>query len=283
MVIMYLNYPLCEKSVILLNRCAGLVLMKRLIHQEKREVVDGREHVVSKEKQYLVRNLSKDVDTFYGKISKGDLAKPAGSVLTSSTGKEFIILDASFADGYANMKKLPQTVPLKDAGLIIAETGVNKNSLVVDGGVGSGALAAVLANVVKQVVSYEVREDCIRTAEENIASLGLTNITIKNQSLYEGIDETDVDLVTLDVPEPWRVIPCALKSLKVGGFLVSYSPSVPQVQDFVNAVREERRLLLVKTVEVIERQWEVDGRRVRPKTAGIGHSGFLTFVRKLRD
>ena len=257
--------------------------MKLLIHKEKREIVEGREFIVAKGKQYLITDTSKDVATLYGTISKEDLKKPSGSVVkTKDTNKEFVLLDAAFIDIYKRFRKLPQTIPLKDIGLIIGETGINKDSIVVDGGVGSGALAAALANVVKQVISYDVREDCIKTAQQNIAAVGLKNITIKQKSLYDGIEEENADLITLDLPEPWKVIPHAAKALKIGGFIVSYSPSVPQVQDFVTALHKNEQFLYMKTVELIERLWEVEGRRVRPKSTGIGHSGFLTFGRKVK-
>lgn len=257
--------------------------MRVVIHREKREVVDGREFIVGKAKQYLVSDLSKDLNTLYGKISKEDLAKPSGSVVKSHTGKEFIVLDAAYIDIYKRLRKLPQTIPLKDIGLIIGETGINKESIIVDGGLGSGALAAALAHITKQVVSYEVREDCIKIAEENIKKLGITNVTVKNKSLYDGIDEKDVDVVTLDLPEPWKVIPHAAKALKVGGWLVSYSPCVPQVQDLVSGLQKNDAFLYVKTVEIIERLWEFNGRKVRPKSTGIGHSGFISFARKIKS
>jgi len=257
--------------------------MRVVFHREKREVVDGREFVVGKARQYLVSDLSRDLNTLYGNISKEDLAKPSGSVIKSHTGKEFIVIDASYIDIYKRLKKLPQTIPLKDIGLIIGETGINKNSTLVDAGLGSGALTSALANIVKQVISYDVREDHIKVAEENINALGLKNITIKNKSLYDGIDEKDVDLITLDLPEPWKVISHAEKALKIGGFLISYSPSVPQVQDFVSELKKHDKFLYMKTVELIERLWEFDGRKVRPKSTGIGHSGFISFARKIKS
>ena len=258
-------------------------LMKVLIHKEKREVVDGREFIVAKAKQYFVTDFSKDVQTLYGIIAKEDLDKPSGSVIKSSTDKEFILLDASFIDHYKRLRKLPQTIPLKDVGLIIGETGINQESVVVDGGIGSGALASALARITKQVISYEIREDCIEVAETNIRSLDIDNIKIKKKSLYDGIDEESVDLITLDLPEPWKVVAHASKALKVGGFLVSYSPSVPQVQDFVAELSKHDKFLYIKTVELIERPWEFDGRKVRPKSTGIGHSGFISFARRIKS
>ncbi len=256
--------------------------MKLLIHREKREVVDGRELVVAKSKQYLVSDFSKVFHTMYGDISKDDLSKPSGSVLKSSTGKEFLIIDASYVDIVKRFRKLPQTVPMKDIGLIIATTGINKDSVIVEGGLGSGAVAAGLAHIAKHVISYDIRDDCINNAKANLDMLNIKNSTIKKQSLYDGIDEVDVDLVFLDVPEPWRVVRHAVEALKVGAFLVSYSPTVPQVQQFVDEVNKTDELLVLKTTELIERPWVVDGRRVRPNNSGIGHSGFMTFVRKIR-
>ncbi len=256
--------------------------MKLLIHKEKRQVVDGKEFVVAKAKQYFITDLSKDFHTLYGVISKADLSKPSGSAIKSDSGKEFIVLDVSFIDVFKRLRKLPQTIPLKDIGLIIAETGIDEDSIVVDGGLGSGALAGALAHIAKQVTSYEIREDCIKTAEDNLKKLGVT-VLIKKKSLYDGIDEKNVDLITIDVPEPWKVVKHAAGALKVGGFLVSYSPNVTQVQEFVSELSKHDQLLYVKTVELIERVWKIEGKITHPKGTDIAHSGFISFARKVKS
>ena len=96
------------------------------------------------------------------------------------------------------------------------------------------------------------------------------------------IDDKNIDVTILDLPEPWNAIENCSNALKPGGFLVSYSPSVPQVADFVNALRKNEHFIYLKTIEVTEREWEVEERRVRPKSSGLGHSGFLTFGRKIK-
>jgi tRNA (adenine57-N1/adenine58-N1)-methyltransferase len=151
----------------------------------------------------------------------------------------------------------------------------------VDAGAGSGALACFLGNIVKEVITYEIREDFIKIVKKNIDFLNLKNVKIKNKNIYEGITEKNVDLVTLDLPEPWKALNPAEKALKVGGFLVSYSPSIPQVMDFVDNVRKNKNFAYLKTSEIIEREWDVDERKVRPRSQAIGHSGFLSFVRKI--
>ena len=119
--------------------------------------------------------------------------------------------------------------------------------------------------------------------KQNIEFLGLKNIKIKNKNVYEEMEEKNMDVMILDLPEPWKAIESSLKALKPGGILVSYSPSVPQVADFVNAIRKYENFIYIKTVEITEREWEVEDRKVRPKSRGLGHSGFLSFVRKVKS
>lgn len=258
------------------------LIMRLLILKEKKEYVPELERTVTTVKQrvYLVTNLARDFQTTYGVITKKDLQKPDGSSIKSGMGKEFVILTPGFVDLFKRLKKLPQTIPTKDLGFILAETGVGRKSICVDAGTGSGALASFLALHCKHVYTYDIREDHIQVAAENFKTLGIKNITQRTGDITKGIREKKADLLTLDLPEPWLALK-HLQALKIGGWIVSYSPTVPQVMDFVSACQKDERLLVVKTVELIERLWEVSERRVRPKSSPIGHSGFLTFVRRV--
>ncbi|HIG98355.1 TPA: tRNA (adenine-N1)-methyltransferase [Candidatus Woesearchaeota archaeon] len=234
-------------------------------------------------RRFYVRKLSEDYHTQFGFVSRESLAKAkAGDTVKTNTGKEFFIFEPSFIDSYGKIKRAPQIIPRKDIAAIITETGIGKGSLIVDAGTGSGALALFLANIAKKIVTYEIRDDFAKVAAENVATIGLKNVTIKNKSVYDGIAEKNVDIVTLDLPEPWKAIEPAAKALKVGGFIVSYSPTIPQVSDFVAAVARVKGMVHIKTIEIIEREWDVDDRVIRPKTQPIGHSGFLTFVRRIK-
>ena len=239
--------------------------------------------ITSQGKKFYAKDLNEDLHTQYGFLKKEDLKKAKdGSILKSNTNKEFFIFEPQFIDLYRKIKRDAQIIPLKDIGLIIAETGINRQSKVLDAGAGSGALSCFLAGIAKEVVTYEIREDFIEIVKSNIEFLGLKNIKIKNKDIYKEIDDKNMDLVTLDVPEPWNAIENCSKALKPGGFLVSYSPSVPQVADFVNALRKNESFVYLKTVEITEREWEVEERKVRPKSSGLGHSGFLSFARKVK-
>ena len=230
--------------------------------------------------KFLVKDSSSDFHTKFGFFKKEDLKAKKGKIKTN-TGREFSVFEPGFIDLYRKIKRGAQIIPLKDIGLIVSETGVNNKSKVVDAGAGSGALACFLANITKEVVTYELREDFIKIVESNIQFLSLKNIKIKNKDIYNGIDEKNVDLVTLDLPEPWKALKSAEKSLKAGGFLVSYSPTIPQVMDFVDEVRKNDNFAYIKTSEIIEREWEVEERKVRPRSQAIGHSGFISFARRI--
>ncbi|MFH1408651.1 MAG: tRNA (adenine-N1)-methyltransferase [Nanoarchaeota archaeon] len=236
----------------------------------------GEKLIIQEGKSYLVRDTEKDFHTKDGFLTAKQLGSKAGSIVETNKGVSFSLADPQFIDRYQRIKRQPQIIPRKDVALIIAETGLGKDSVVVDAGTGSGALACFLAHIVKKVVSYEIREDFADVAEKNISMLDIKNCTVKRKSIYDGISEKNVDCITLDLPEPWKAVEHAADSLKPGGFLVSYSPTIPQVMDFAQRLS---RFYHIKTAELIEREWDVHDRKVRPKSAGIGHSGFLTFAR----
>ena len=233
-------------------------------------------------KKFFVRDPSSDFHCQFGFVKAAELIKAkAGGIVKTNMGKELRVVPAGFVDYYGKIKRSAQIIPIKDVGSIITETGINSSSKVVDAGAGSGSLAILMANIVKEVVTYEIRNDFIKIVKKNISDFGIKNLKIKKKDISLGITEKNVDLITLDIPDPWKALPNAAKALKPGGFIVSYSPTLPQVSDFAEAVDKNKSLARIKTIEIIEREWDVEGRKLRPKSQPIGHSGFLTFVRKI--
>ncbi|MBS3135932.1 tRNA (adenine-N1)-methyltransferase [Candidatus Woesearchaeota archaeon] len=230
-------------------------------------------------RKFYIRDASKDFHSEFGFFSAADISK--GGAIKSNKGTEAYVINSSFIDEYERIRRSPQIIPLKDIGSIVAYAGIGKKSTVVDAGTGSGALAIFLANICKKITSYEIRTDFYEIAKHNIAELGIKNLTIKNKDVCAGIDEKNVDLITLDMPSPWEAISSIKKALKKGGFAISYSPTIPQVSDFVEAARKSEIFSGIRTIEVIERDWEVTERKIRPKSQQIGHSGFLTFARRI--
>ncbi|HSU72425.1 MAG TPA: rRNA adenine N-6-methyltransferase family protein [Candidatus Binatia bacterium] len=254
-----------------------------LIQKEKKEYVPELERDVTivKSHQYFVEDATKPFSTQHGTVSVKDLKAKDGSVIKTSQGKEFIIFTPSFIDVWRRLRKQAQTIIPKDIGLIIAETGIDKNSVVVDGGAGSGALACYLGHLVKKVTTYEIREDFLQTIKDTIKHLGLKNVTLKHGDLAKAT-EKNADLFTIDLPDATAALPAAVKSVRVGGFIVAYCTQVSQVIAFSVAARKNEHLQFIRTSELIDRTWIVDEQRSRPDNKGIGHTAFLTFVRRIR-
>lgn len=230
-------------------------------------------------KKYLIKDASMDFHTSEGVISKKDLSSKK-SELESSKGKKFSLLEASFVDLWENFKRGPQIVLQKDIGLILTKTGVGKNSKVVDAGGGTGSICCYLANFCKKVTSYEIQKELISVLEFNKKLAGLTNLTIKNKNIYDGITEKDLDLITLDLARPWEVIAHSEKSLKTGGFLVVYLPNIIQVKQFIDSLRKSS-IKLLGIEELLERKWKSEDKILRPEYEMLGHTGFLVFCRKI--
>ena len=232
--------------------------------------------IISKEKKFLVKDTSKDFHTKYGTISSNDLKK---SIVKTNKGIKFSVLNPQFIDIYEKMKRGAQIISLKDIGAIITETGINKDSKVLDAGSGSGALSCYLAHIVKEVITYDIEKTAIKITKENINSLNLKNIKIKNKDVYKKISEKNLDLVTIDLKEPLNMIDNAYKALKRGGFLVIYTPQITQALKCVNKLGN--KFIHIKTKETAEREWKLEGKIAKPITPLIPHTGFLTFLRKV--
>ncbi len=230
-------------------------------------------------KSYLVKNLQDEFHTAHGAIKSADLRSNKTKVI-SSKGHTFQLFEAGFVDRWEQLQRGPQIMVPKDIGFILAHPGVNQHSNIVDAGGGSGSLCFSLANVCKEVVVYEHSADNVSLLNKNKQLLGLQNVTIKHQDIYDSIEEREIDLITLDLPEPWRALPPAETALKAGGFVVVYLPNLLQVKQYIDAAAESA-ITIIETVELLERKWKIEKNILRPEFQMLGHTGFLIMGRKL--
>ena len=131
------------------------------------------------------------------------------------------------------------------------------------------------------MISYDVREDFIRHALENVQRTGVESlVTVKQQDVTHGFDDQNVDVVVVDIPTPWKTVASAWKILKPGGYFCSYSPLTTQVQQTVETL-QRFPFIEVKTLETLQREMVVSAHGVRPSFDMLGHTGYLTFARKV--
>lgn len=217
-----------------------------------------------------------DFHTKDGTIAERSIKK--NSHHTTNKGLQYLSFTATFPDQLKKLKRGPAVMLPKDIGVILARTGINPLSKVVEAGSGSGFLTAHLANITTRLVSYEKNEDWHNITRENLKFLGL-KARLKKKDITSGIDEKNVDVIILDMEDPTRVVNHAHTALKSGGFLVCYSPHIPQVQALVREA--EKKFYHQATLEAIQREWIIEEQRVRPEHMGLLHTGFLTFLRKV--
>ncbi|MEM2932949.1 MAG: methyltransferase domain-containing protein [Candidatus Pacearchaeota archaeon] len=240
--------------------------------------------LLSKDRAYLVTVKKNKICEFdLGTVNCNKIiGKRFGEIIESHLKRPLLLVKPSIID-FLNKKTkiMPQAVRPKDAALILAFTGINKESVVVEGGTGSAWLTIFLANYVKKVYSYEIRQDFFKNAKINVKASSLRNIVLKNKDITQGIDEKNIDLVICDMIKAETVVKHAAKALKPGGWFVVYSPYIEQVKAVTEEINKYS-FALPFTVENILRYWEVREHTL-PKRKGLMHTGFLTFARRLQN
>lgn len=197
---------------------------------------------------------------------------------------KFLVLEPSLLDRVESIRRRAQIILPKDAAAIIVNCDIKPGSIVVEGGTGSGALTIVLANLVRpdgKVVTYEARGDFLGIARKNIKNAGLLDFCLlKEADVTKSLAEKDVDAIVLDIPNPWEAIELAHNALRPGGHIASYVPTMNQVERTIREI-EKFPFLETRTLETLEREMVVGDMGTRPSFEMLGHTGYLTFARKV--
>ena len=219
-----------------------------------------------------------------------DLSEQIGSAPGGSVawlGTSYRVLRPSLSDLFANVARRAQIVTPKDAPHLLYLAGVAPGARVAEAGAGSGALTIALAVAVGpagHVTSFDRRADFLDVARANVASAGLAErVTFLERDVArDGLDLVGLDSVLLDLPTPWEVLDASLRSLRVGGFAATYSPTYNQLERTVQTFRtlgfDE-----VRALELIERGLQVGEGGTRPEFEMLGHTGFLAVGRKVDE
>jgi tRNA (adenine57-N1/adenine58-N1)-methyltransferase len=247
------------------------------------------EHVLlvdAKRRRYLVTlEAGGEFHTHAGVLAHDDLiGSPEGETFRSTQGAGFLAIRPTLAEFVLKMPRGAQVIYPKDLGPILMLADVYPGARVLESGVGSGALSMTLVRAGAVVTGYELREDFARRATRNVSTFlgadALDSYRVEVRDVYEGIDESDLDRVVLDLPEPWRAVKHAAGAMHRGGVLVAYTPQITQV----TSLRRELSAMgfgMIDTIEVLNRAWHIEGQAVRPDHRMVAHTGFLTSARLL--
>ncbi len=233
---------------------------------------------------YLVRDFRGELHTHKGIINLEELkSKNFGDSIRTHLGVEFKILPFKASDFFKLFKKKATPVMPKDIGVIIANTGLQPDSLIFDAGTGSGITAAYFAyfNKFGEVVTVEKRWDFAKIARENFKIAGLKNIHLIVGNAVEISDgfKKEFDLVFLDMKDDVKMIPKAYEILRHNGFIAVYNPYIEKTK----AAYEEMLKAGFRDVEGFEVvKINLEFRRVGTRPfVDIFHTGYIVMGRKI--
>jgi len=245
---------------------------------------------VHEDREYLL-SAGDRLETDLGVLDvPGDVT--AGDVVETHLGTAFRVRELRGPDLFAHLERTGAPMMPRDVGLVVGHTGLGRGDRVLDVGTGTGVLAACLGRVGASVTTYERDAEFAAVARENMTTARVADrVEVRTGDVCADLDglaaggdgtdegETDrFDVLTLDTEDAPAVVGRAPELVVPGGFVAVYSPFVEATREVVGTAREAG-LSEIETLETIQREMDFDDRGSRPSTAGVGHTGYLTFAR----
>jgi len=224
--------------------------------------------------------------TFAGPLRGSDIVgAPWGSTVELPRGRAYLLPPTLRDMYYHAFRHAGQVIYPKDLGYIGVSAGLRCGMKVVEAGVGSGFLTALLASWVccsgGLVIGYDTRREALETTRENLERAGLLDcVDLRLGDVRRGVPERGLDAGFLDLPDPWEAARALHQSLRVGAPLVVFVPTYNQV-DRMALEAPRAGYAVQEVVEIIKRELEARPGAVRPATRIVGHTGFVILLRRL--
>lgn len=237
-------------------------------------------------KKFFVRlTPGMQIHTHRGVVFHDELiGVPWGSEVRSHTGSVYLLLKPTLHDLLIETKRNTQILYPKDIGYILLKLGIGEGQTILEAGTGSGALTSAFAWYVGKkgkVISYDSRADIQNLARKNLQQLGLEErVVLKTKDIGLGFDETDVDALFLDLPNPFDYIAQVTKALRPGGSFGAILPTTNQVQKLLAALHHHH-FGFPEVCEILIRYYRPFADKLRPTDRMVAHTGFLVFARPI--
>jgi tRNA (adenine57-N1/adenine58-N1)-methyltransferase catalytic subunit len=231
----------------------------------------------------ILLNAGGQLQTHRGVVNHDDLVgKPWGSQVYSHLGSAFYLMPPALGNLLQESRRNTQIMYPKDIGYILVMMGIGPGSHVVEAGTGSGAFTTALAWAVGpqgHVISYEARADMQNLARKNLEKLGLQDrVTLKLKDISLGLDESNVEILFLDLPNPYDLLEQVYAAMMPGGFFGCILPTSNQVSRMISALYR-CNFAFIDVCEIMLRFYKANPNRFRPTDRMVAHTGYLVFAR----
>ena len=177
----------------------------------------------SRERQHMIAEIRETVRYTSDYIHKKSLDEKVMDVMARVPRHEFIPKNL-WRYAYEN-RPLPigegQTISQPYIVALMTDlAGINRNSIVLEVGTGSGYQAAVLAELVDHVYTIEIIEELGKMADQTLDRLGYKNVSVRIGDGYNGWPEHAPFDAILVTAAPEKIPQPLVQQLKPGGRLV---------------------------------------------------------------
>jgi tRNA (adenine57-N1/adenine58-N1)-methyltransferase len=233
-----------------------------------------------------------ELHTHHGVLFHRDLVGlPDGSVVTNSSGHEYLALRPLLRDFAMSMPRGAAIVYPKDAAQIVMQADIFPGAVVVEAGVGSGALSLALLRAIGaegRLASFERRQEFADVATANIETFfgrlpDTWDVVVGDlaEELPAHFPPGTVDRVVLDMLAPWECMDAVADALAPGGVVLCYIATATQLSRVAEYIRNTGLFTDPDASETMVRGWHVEGLAVRPDHRMVAHTGFLLTARRL--
>jgi tRNA (adenine57-N1/adenine58-N1)-methyltransferase len=220
------------------------------------------------------------------------VGRSEGSILETNSGLKFQAFKPLLMDYTLSMPRGATIIYPKDAMAIIGLADIQPGHKVLEAGAGSGAMSLWILRAISesgQLDSFEIRAEFAQIASDTVKNFDLSQgLTSKrtNWNLQVGDIKgikfaNDYDRAILDMLDPWDAMDAVASALRPGGVLAIYVATATQIQKTISSIKKSNKFAEPETIEIIVRNWHHEGLAVRPVHRMIGHTGFITVVRRL--
>ena len=238
------------------------------------------------DKKWLIKvEKEKIMHTHIGIIDVGStIDLDYGSFVITNKDKKVYLLPPSIHDFVMKSQRSTQIVYPKDYGFIAARAGLKNGFRVLEIGTGSAALSTFMASIVMpegHVYTFDVNDEFMSIAKKNLEKSGMSDfVTLSHYDAEKISQMNDIDLVIIDLGDPWDYLDVVHPCMKSGSSVVCICPTMNQLEKLATQFYPSG-FIDIECVETFLRRIEAREGKTRPSMRMIGHTTYLGFARKI--